>query len=477
MTERPFDINHPTGYVLSPGVDFDIVLSTVMATMAEEGTTLDVNSGLTNGDSFFGRQRYYTLTVEGKSTTGVMVLTLPLGEIMVMISAVASHEDVTVAHRILRTAATLFDDVLEDEAPLVPGAEEVLWRRNRDYMSKLIDETESEINIPGYACMYLLCPSWLRVRHSEVADENIADAAFEDFEALQKAASTLDRFGFTVATDPEGKEHPVTFVSNRRAWGVQAGHPLLLLQGRAKSTEWNDLFRVTAGNPAFRHFDPYNFEMSPMSRAEWETLCEFLPGEMYPTSKTYLLRWNPSISSFTLDDYQNLLAEGDSFEGNWSIREYEDLHKGDQFFMLREGDGVNPGIMFRGVFTSDPYEGEDWAGTDKKRYYADFECWACADPDGVPCITLDQLQDALPDINWTKGHSGELLSPETAEILETIWEENISWVDEEQDESIAEEQDDGTDDMFIDLNEIDSDIDEEDEGFDLDDADYDEDDD
>ena len=464
-----FDINHPTTYLISSEVDFDMVLSAVMTSMAAEGKTLDVDTGLTNGDPTFGRQRYYTMTVEGESTTGVTVLTLPGGNMVMMIPAVASHEDIVVAHRILRTAASLRDNVLEDASPLVPGAEEVLWHRNRDFMARLIDETSTDTYLPGFASPYVLCPSWLRSHHPEIGEGSPVDAAFADFCALQKASSTLDRFGFAVATDPEGKEHPVVFVSNRRAWGGQAGHPILSMQGRAKATEWFDLFRVTAGNPAFRHFDPYHFEMYPMPKAEWETLCEFLPGKMYPTTKTYLLRWNPAISSYTLDAYREQLKRGDSFFGNWSVWDYVDLHKGDQFFMLREGDGENPGIIFRGVFTSEPYEGEDWAGTGRKRFYADFECWGCADPDGIPCISLEQLQEELPDLNWTKGHSGELLTPAAAEMLAAAWEENLSWVDEE-DEDVH---------MDIDPEELDIDFDEddEDEGYDLEDADYDDDDD
>lgn len=451
-----FDVNHPTTYLISEEVDLDAVLPSVISEMADRGLTVDVDAGLTHGDAAVGTQRYYTLTVEGCSTSGVTVLSLPVGKLVMMITAIASREDVDVAHSLLRAIASAYEGALDDESPLVPGAEEVLWRRNRDYMARLIEETEDQVMLPGFASPYLLSPSFLREHHPDADAAGLVEAAFADCAALQHTASTVDRFGYTVATDPDGHEHPVVFVSNRHAWGGQAGHPLLSMQGRAKATEWADLFHVTAGNPAFRHFDPYFFEMRPMPQSEWETLCEFLPGEMYPTTKTYLLRWNPAISSFTLDDYRALLRESDAFAYNWSVWDYKDVHEGDQFFMLREGDGENPGIVFRGVFTSEPYEGDDWAGTDRKRHYVDFECWDCADPDGVPCITLEQLQEALPDIDWTKGHSGELLSPETAEVLETIWEDNLSWIDDPDDPEAYDPDDT--------------------EGYDLTDADYDEDD-
>lgn len=50
---------------------------------------------------------------------------------------------------------------------------------------------------------------------------------------------------------------------------------------------------------------------------------------------------------------------------NWSVYEWEKAHKGDHYYMLRTGDD-KAGIVFRGVFTSDPYPGEDWAGNGKK---------------------------------------------------------------------------------------------------------------
>ena len=42
---------------------------------------------------------------------------------------------------------------------------------------------------------------------------------------------------------------------------------------------------------------------------------------------------------------------------DWSIFEYQEAHTRDRFFMLREGDGVDPGIFFYAVITSEPYKG------------------------------------------------------------------------------------------------------------------------
>ena len=78
---------------------------------------------------------------------------------------------------------------------------------------------------------------------------------------------------------------------------------------------------------------------------------------------TFILRWNPAISSYTmarLDSDMEDWAKGywneDDFD--WSIYEWQKAHRGDRFIMVRVGDG-NTGIMAAGRFTSEPYKGEE----------------------------------------------------------------------------------------------------------------------
>lgn len=78
--------------------------------------------------------------------------------------------------------------------------------------------------------------------------------------------------------------------------------------------------------------------------------------------------------------------------------------------MVRVGKGPN-GVVYYGSFLSDPYEGEDWAGTDNKRHYVDISVYPLCDPDN-PAISIEQLNAVLPDIEWHRGHSGERLTDE-----------------------------------------------------------------
>ena len=105
---------------------------------------------------------------------------------------------------------------------------------------------------------------------------------------------------------------------------------------------------------------------------------------------------------------------------DWSVYEWEDAHKGDRYYMLRVGEG-NTGIVFHGEFLSDPYEGGVWAGNGKNRHYVDICCLDAVDPDNRPLITLEELQNAIPEIDWVKDHSGQLLTKEEGDILDELF--------------------------------------------------------
>lgn len=141
---------------------------------------------------------------------------------------------------------------------------------------------------------------------------------------------------------------------------------------------------------------------------------------------TYLLRWNPSISSFKLETYREATAEcPDGFGLNWSIYEWEQAQAGDIYYMVRVGDD-KAGIFFRGEFRSDPYSDKDWSGRGKQRKYVDITCLCCAPYDGDPWLSIEELTKAIPEINWGAGHSGEKLPSSVASKLARLWNEKVT---------------------------------------------------
>lgn len=153
----------------------------------------------------------------------------------------------------------------------------------------------------------------------------------------------------------------------------------------------------------------------------WEIRFEVVPIPKEP--RYYLMRWNPSVSSFTEKDYKDCVAnlEHDMFRMNWSIYDWQEARRGDFFYMMRTGDD-KAGIVFTGQFINDPYPGDDWAGSNRRRMYVDMTCLHPSKPGSKPRVSLKKLQTAIPSVNWAEGHSGEPLSPEIIQELEKLWD-------------------------------------------------------
>ena len=152
----------------------------------------------------------------------------------------------------------------------------------------------------------------------------------------------------------------------------------------------------------------------------WKVTFEVVP--LSNDCRAYLMRWNPSISSFTDEDYNECfenMVHG-MFRMNWSIRDWEEARRGDIFYMLRVGDD-KAGIAFNGYFLSDPYTGDDWAGSTKRRCYVDMICQNTVEPGEVPFVSMERLKEAIPEYDWEEGHSGVLLPDEVTEKLDELF--------------------------------------------------------
>lgn len=153
---------------------------------------------------------------------------------------------------------------------------------------------------------------------------------------------------------------------------------------------------------------------------------------------TFLLLWNPSISSYTLDRFEEEFnfeeaAQSDFIDNedyfpwdlNWTVRDWEKARDGDRFYMLRVGENQPNGIVMSGKFSSNPYVDEDWSGKGRVVHYVDLELDAAFHPDSPKILSTDILENIFPDINWRKGHSGQLLDEDTASKLDTLWSDHI----------------------------------------------------
>lgn len=160
------------------------------------------------------------------------------------------------------------------------------------------------------------------------------------------------------------------------------------------------------------------------------------PGGGYnPKQQTFILMWNPAISSITIHNHIDSIPHIEDWDFNWSVYEWEKAHEGDRFFMVRVGDGKT-GIVMSGVFTSEPYTERDWNRIRKTKeiHYMNMQPNLIVNPETMPIITTAQLQEAIPDFVWSKGHSGVLLTEDQALKLEGLFSEYLSSVSDQADD-------------------------------------------
>ena len=191
----------------------------------------------------------------------------------------------------------------------------------------------------------------------------------------------------------------------------------------------------------FRSIDDWQYErteeftvdmaremMAMASRFQEENLHykPIYPGEGYDDNqKTFILMWNPAISSVTMDDHndsvENMLTE----YFNWSVWDYNQAKIGDRFFLVRVGEG-NTGIVMSGVFESNPYEAGDWNGKGRQTFYMDMKPNVILNPETTPMVATEDLKKAIPSFDWSGGHSGRLLNEDESKAIEALWADYVS---------------------------------------------------
>lgn len=112
-------------------------------------------------------------------------------------------------------------------------------------------------------------------------------------------------------------------------------------------------------------------------------------------------------------------------EFNWSVWDWENAKSGDNFYMVKCGEG-RTGIVMKGFFTSAPYEADDWSGKNRQVHYMDYRPIFMIHPNHPKgMLTTQELEKAMPEFEWNGGHSGRELPDRLVEKLDALWEEYV----------------------------------------------------
>ena len=369
-----------------------------------------------------------TMYIKGGSTQGIETILLKTGLFTINLPYLASRTDVALAFTLMREAKKLRPELVIHDgeensfADLSEENEVDTYYYRLDNMANIIEKQDAHIGVNGLMHEFHIFPEYIKSQMPDVGPQDWTYKAFEDFIDIQWNYGDYENFSrATVETD--GEEFVARILGNNKGFSCVCQKVILYNEKETKIVPIDDFFEATKDNQYIKRLDYSQFVIDEMPEHVWKAFYDSFDVEPLRKPKTYLLRWNPTISSFKLDEYRRATTEyPDGFRFNWSVYEWEDAHEGDRFYMLRTGD-ENAGIVFRGIFTSEPNSGEDWAGKGKQRYYMDMDCYDCVPADQKPPVNIELLEKEIPDIDWRRGHSGELLSEDEAEKLDLLWSE------------------------------------------------------
>lgn len=369
-----------------------------------------------------------TMFIKGGSTQGIETILLKTGLFTINLPYLASRTDVALAFTLMREAwklqpeLVIYDGDDKTFADLSEENELDTYYYRLDNMANIIEKQDAHIGVNGLVHEFHIFPEYIKAQMPDASPQEWTYKAFEDFIDIQWNYGDYENFSRSTVGSPDGEEFVARILGNNKGFACVCQKVILYNEKETKIVPIDDFFAATKDNKFIKRLDYAQFVIDKMPDKVWQNFYDSFDVEPIRSPKTYLLRWNPTISSFKLDDYRDVLSKyPGGFSGmNWSVYEWEKAHKGDHYYMLRTGDD-KAGIVFRGVFTSDPYPGEDWAGNGKQRYYMDMDCYDCVPADVQSPICIEELEKVVPGIDWRRGHSGELLSSEDAERLNELW--------------------------------------------------------
>ena len=369
-----------------------------------------------------------TMYIKGGSTQGIETILLKTGLFTINLPYLASRTDVMLAFALMREAKKLRPELViydgDDKtfADLSEENEVDTYYYRLDNMANIIERQDAHIGVKGLMHEFHIFPEYLKSQMPDAGSQDWIYKAYEDFIDIQWNYEDYENFSRATVGSPDGEEFVARILGNNKGFACVCQKVILYGGDETKIVPIDDFFEATKGNQYIKRLDYSQFVIDKMPEKVWKEFYDSFDVEPLRSRKTYLLRWNPTISSFNLNEYNDVLSRfPDGFSGlNWSVYEWEEAHKGGHFYMLRTGDNSS-GLVFCGKFTSDPYPGEDWAGQGKKRYYMNMDCYDCVPADQKPPLNIEVLEKEIPEIDWRKGHSGQLLTEEVANKLNELW--------------------------------------------------------
>lgn len=397
-----------------------------------ENTLMLINKGDDNevkrryNEPTCGEVESYTLMIEGLSTQGITIKQMIGGCVIVELPWLASEADVRLCYAFLNAIkkthrASRITEEDEKDAKLSDIDAQEVWHQRSHNMKELLHRGEKVV-ITGVTRDFHLEPS--KYYGKDVMD------AFNDFTSLQwtNLNSVNVREEKRHITDDE-ELSSIRVVNNTEDVFIGACRYVGMMRGNTcRMIVFEDFCELMKGQEGFQRVDAAQILLGKMDEARWNELFDKAEGIVRENfRKTFIMRWNTDISNYKLCEFEEAMDDfaDDFFYYEWSIWDYQKVHWGDKFYMIRTGKGKH-GVVMRGTIIGLPYPDEDWSGKGRRVYYVRMRLSHMIHPEkALLVLTTDDLGKAIPEFNWEEGHSGVILDDAMAKQLDDLWHDYV----------------------------------------------------
>ena len=373
-----------------------------------------------------GEVESYTLMIEGLSTQGITIKQMIGGCVIVELPWLASEADVRLCYAFLNAIkkthrASRITEEDEKDAKLSDIDAQEVWHQRSHNMKELLHRGEKVV-ITGVTRDFHLEPS--KYYGKDVMD------AFNDFTSLQwtNLNAVNVREEKRHITDDE-ELSSIRVVNNTEDVFIGACRYVGMMRGNTcRMIVFEDFCELMKGQEGFQRVDAAQILLGKMEEDVWNNLFDEAQGILRDNfRKTFIMRWNTDISNYKLCEFEEAMDDfaDDFFYYDWSIWDYQKVHWGDKFFMIRTGKGRH-GVVMRGTIIGMPYPDEDWSGKGRKVYYVRMRLSHMIHPEkALLLLTTEDLGKAMPGFNWEEGHSGVILDDDMAKQLDDLWHDYV----------------------------------------------------
>ena len=145
------------------------------------------------------------------------------------------------------------------------------------------------------------------------------------------------------------------------------------------------------------------------------------PGSGYDEKQnTIVFFWDPEKRKMTEEEYIDSLKNFYTEPFHQQVHEWQKVRMDDRFYLVKVG-GKSKGLVMAGIVGSQPFLSSNDSGKGRRQHFVELKPTMMLNPQTLPMMTIEELEDAVPGFMWRGGHSGRMLTPEQAASLETAY--------------------------------------------------------